>query len=63
MGYSPWGLKESDMTERLDTAQPPIILLKTGSWFLGLLHLLPAHQAHVVGLFLWCTDFKSHDFW
>ena len=25
VGYSPWGLKESDTTERLSTAQPVVI--------------------------------------
>ena len=29
MGYSPWGLKESDMTEN-DTAVPPFILKYCG---------------------------------
>ena len=35
-GYSPWGCKESDTTERLSTAPPPVILIYVISqWYAG----------------------------
>ena len=35
MGYSPWGRKESDMTEQLSTAQQTTHLLSIGHIFVS----------------------------